>query len=202
MINFVSKAAKCLLLGTIAACSIPAATVTYTLNNYTLSGGDSTYSVASDVTFNNLVLSETFADSVLVSVPLFNASNIAQTSLSTTTLDLTSAALSDTSAQHGALLSATITGSLSQTSLSILTSFGGTPSTVTVLPNFSATLPIAASTINVNALDSTGKAYAIGSLDAVKAASAAVPEPGTFAIAAIGMLALISVMRRFGKVAL
>lgn len=140
-----------------------------------------------------------FADGASAAVLLVGPGNVAQNSLSTTTLDLNTAPQSDFSASHGALVNSILTGSLSLTNLSVINSFGGAAATVTVNPTFLAVLPISGSSVNVNATDSTGKTYAIGVLDQTKSGVVAAPEPGTFAIATFGLVTLLAIGRRFRK---
>ncbi len=196
MTHSIVSLAKHMLLGAAAVCSLHAATVSYTVNNYTLSGGDPIYSVATDLTFNSLVLREVYADSTSSAVSLLDSAKVARTSLSTSTFSLNTAALNTVDPTHGAIVSAALAGVFSQTSLSILTSFGGTPSSVTVLPNFTATLPFSSSTININALDANGNRYTVGTLDEAVTAASTVPEPGTLAIASIGLTGLFALLRR------
>lgn len=177
----------CTLVIALLACgwmSTPAKadTAHYEITNLTLSGGDPTYDVATDVTFTNLVLTETFADSFseVVTLP--------QNWLDTLTIVLDTAAFTLPDPVHGSLTQATLTGSLSVTDLEILTTFGGTPFSATVLPDFSATLvnPNITTSVVINAVDvNSGATYGLGNFSAQ-----VTPEPATLTLMASGIAAL------------
>lgn len=175
-------------------CCLSASPVTYTITNLTASGGDPGYSVATDLTFNNLTLRENFSDLRSAPVTLYDFSNTARTSLDTATFDLHSLTLDTVDRTHGNLLSAVLTGSFSQTTLSIRTSFGGTPTDANVLSTFSATLPIAGNSINISATGTDGANYAVGTLDAAVLDSD-VPEPATYGIALLGLISVYLLKR-------
>lgn len=170
-------------------CCLSATPITYTVTNLSASGGDPTYSVASNLSFDNLTLRENFSDSSSALVTLYDFSNTARTSLDTATFDLHSLALDTVDRTHGNLLSAILTGSFSQTTLSILTSFGGTPVPATILSTFSATLPIAGNSINISATGTNGAGYAVGTLDSA-VLNSDVPEPATYGVALLGLISV------------
>ena len=199
----VSTRQRKVLLGALALCSIlstaRAASLQYRVTNLTLSGGDPTFDVATDVTFQNLSLMELFADHTSSAVSLLDSNNSPQTSLTTSTIVLTSGIELQPDSLHGSIVGATITGSISQTGLSILTSFGGTPMSVSVLPTFAANLTDLSNTPTVNfyAINSqNGSQYALGTLDAITVNAASVPEPSTWAMMGLAALGLTAVYRR------
>ena len=175
---------------------LPAATLNYTVTNLTLSGGDPTYSIATDVTFNNLALRENFSDGTGATVALFDFSGAARTSLSTATFNLTSGSLTTPDPLHGNVVSAVLTGAFSQTNFNIVTAFGASPVNVTVNSAFTATLPFASSSINILANSGAGASYAAGTLQSSLVNAPSVPEPATGAVAALGIAGLLLLGRR------
>lgn len=171
-----------------------AATISYTASNFTASGGDPTYSIATDLTFNNLSLRETFADGTFSAVSLYDFTNTVRTSLDSLTVNLSSLPLTTPDPTHGSVVSAMLTGLFSTTNVTIVTSFGGTPVAAVISPNFSVTLPVAASSININAT-SGAASYAAGTLQSTVAESA-VPEPATYAVASLGLFVVFVLGRR------
>ena len=200
-------ATRLLLLSSVAFASLHAATVTYTINNFTDSnGGSAPYSVASNLTFTNLSLNLLYSDGFQRSVSLFDFNNAAQTSLDTNTIDLRSAVISDSDPALGALLSARTQGSINQTTIGLAGATfnpGVVVSTDTVNPQFTSTLTFGGATSNNLTVSSTTQSatYAIGTFEQLVTGtpSAAVPEPGTLAIASLGLLGLFAGLRRQKK---
>lgn len=184
----------CLTLAAFACC-LSAAPISYTLTNLTASGGDPTYSIVTNVTFTNLTLRQTFADATSTSVPLYDFTNTVQTSLTTSLFDLHSLTLNTVDPIHGNLVSSDLTGSFNPTQLAIVTSLGGAPLNVPVVPNFTATLLANSSLVNINAVSAAGVAYAAGTLESF-ADTSAVPEPATYGVAVLGLLGIYAVSRR------
>ena len=208
MERFASKIAGSILFGVAAIAlgvSAPAqaASVTYQVTNFTASGGDPVFNVATDLTLNSLALTETFADRTSQTIALFDANNTMRTSLDTSTVFLNSAASMAPDPVHGELAGAMLTGSLSRTNLSILNTFGGTPVNASVLSSFAASLPGTGGALSTNfyATDAqSGAQYGLGTLtaDGIGSFPAAVPEPSTFLMLFGGLsaVALYSRARR------
>jgi MYXO-CTERM domain-containing protein len=164
-------------------------------NNLSLSGGDPAFPVASDVTFEDLVLTEMFHDGSTQTVPLLDSDSQPQTSLDTGLIFLQSAPFTNPDPAHGALQSATLTGSFDLTDWDIQTAFGGPVTSATVEPDFTATLnaPAVGDSVNIAGVDvSSGAEYAAGTFGFVSA----VPEPGFWAFVASGLAAAGLVRRR------
>ena len=164
--------------------------------NFTLSGGDPLYSIASDVTFTNLVLTENFANGTSVTDPLIGANGLPAAALNTTDIFAQTNTFFDNS--RGGLTFATLTGGFNTTGISLVTSFGAAPVSAAILPTFSATLNVPSlalgSIVNINAVDaSTGAPYAAGTF-AITAGS--VPEPGSAALLAACGIGLLPFLRR------
>ena len=170
--------------------------LSYQIANFTLSGGDPTYSITDDLTFSNLSLSELFADGTTVSgVSLIGPNGQNTNSLNTTDIFLNSATVN--SAAHGGLKSATLTGGFGTASIGIQTAFGGAVTPATILPTFSATLTTTGvgDFVNIFATDAvSGATYGAGTLAITPGE---VPEPGSVTlIAACGLGALPFLRRR------
>jgi hypothetical protein len=173
----------------------------YEVANLTLSGGvlnipygSGDYPVATDVTFTNLNLQETFGNGTVTDTIINGGAT-----LDTTTFTLDSAQF-DTTADGG-LISATLTGNLSTNSLDVynqaLPNTGTT--TVTTTGSFSATLTGAAAGSFVNLYDTDGQTnYALGTLSLINVgpSQTTVPEPGLIGLLAAGGVSLLGLARR------
>ena len=167
------------LTGMQAQAEIP---VQYQVANFTLSGGgdpalaDSRYNVLTDVTFQNLVLNETFSDATFTSVPLYDptdATHTATTTLDTNVINLYSDPFFVS--PHGTLQSATLTGTFSTNAFDV--AINGTDNPETVNSDFTATLtnPTANTLTDIFAQNASNNAtYSVGTFGLF---AAPVPEP-------------------------
>lgn len=162
----------------------------FEVSNLTLSGGDPVFPVTDNVTFQNLTLSETFADSATRNLTL-------PSSLDAFTLLADSPTFLTPDPVHGAISSATLSGNIDLSSLTLQNSFGGTTMFVTVTnPAFSAMLTNPGIGDNVNfAVATSSGTVNVGAFSLVTA----VPEPGTFAFLAACAGAAPLVLRRRGR---
>lgn len=182
----------------------------FQVSNLTASGGilsipyDPTdYPIASDITFNSIVLTENYADSTIVTDTLYDSTNTAQTSLgSILSGNNILTGLTFNAEAHGGLTSATLTGETGPLTADVYTSagIGGTTGTTDILPTFSATFTGAKTGDFVNIYlygDNPGRPatpYAAGTLSLM---ATDVPEPGMIALlAASGCAGLIGLRRR------
>lgn len=105
----------------------------FEVSNLTLSGGDPVFPVTDNVTFQNLMLSETFADTTTQKVTL-------PTSLDAFTLLADSPIFLTPDPLHGAISSAVLSGNINLFSLTLETTFSGPTTSVSVINSaFSAT---------------------------------------------------------------
>ncbi len=199
---FLVLAAAGLLAARLPA-SAQQATDYYQLANFTLSGGDPTFPVTTDVTFQNLSLVETFADnSAPVTVALKDFSSVTQTSLDTSTLILASDTFLNPDPTHGAVTSATLTGTISPSLLDLSYAIGTPAATVLATnANFTATLfgtaPILTGDIvNLGSFSAVDDANNVVASAFVQVSVVAVPEPGLLALALAPGLAGLSLLRR------
>ncbi len=118
---------------------VSAAPYTYEVDNYTFSGGDPVHSVVDDLTFNNLLITETYTDGFMQSAALG--------SLNTSDISAFSPAILNASG-HGSLTSAILTGQLgidgfpATSTLDVSTQYapGGLINNQYVFSNFSSSL--------------------------------------------------------------
>ena len=183
-----------LFVGSVAA----SANTIFSLANFTLSGGDPVFSIASDITFTNLEMTVTYADTATFAQSLG--------SLNTTDFSLDSISLANADPAHGAIINATLTGNFSQTN-GIVTQqmFGGTTTNANINGSFTADFVQAlgagaaqgaiangTATVNIVATDADNPAttYGAGVLFALTAPNA--PEPASLCLlgAAFGAVAL------------
>jgi len=165
--------------------------INFEVTNLTFSSGDPTYSIATDITFQNLKLTLNYTGGPsVIALP--------SPTLNTLTVFEDSAFVTNTN-----LLSAVLTGAINTTSLQTQTSFGGvlTPDTASSA-NFTATLSkfTAFNFVNISILDMSGAPLNFGTLAVTPA-----PEPGSLALLGIGGLifvVLLSRSRRRGSLAL
>ncbi len=99
---------RAVLLGTAAAALLcaghaSAAPYTYEVDNYTFSGGDPVHPVTDDLTFNNLLITETFTDGFMQSTMLGSLNTSDISAFSPATLNVSG---------HGLLTSAVLSGQL------------------------------------------------------------------------------------------
>ncbi|BDI29725.1 hypothetical protein CCAX7_17760 [Capsulimonas corticalis] len=176
--------------------------VQYQVTNFTLSGGDPTFSVASDVTFQNLDLTETFADSTTQTLSLYDLTSYSKTNtLDTGVLSVYTNPFSYADMGHGAITSATLNGSFDLTNLDIEKSFGGPLSSANVFPSFTASFTPGSFNsffdvfTNIYAVDAqTGEKYGVGTFGLT---ATPVPEPsGLVAMLAASGLALLGFLFR------
>ncbi len=158
--------------------------IAFQVLNFTLSGGDATYPITSDVTFNNLSLTETFRDDSRATVPLRDFGGVVRTTLDTNQLALESAPILATGGARGDLISTTLTGTFSVTDIQFTPTFGGPRTSVTVLPTFSATLTgFSPDAVLIVARGPGGATYGAGALSIL---ATAVPEPSSLALMIVG----------------
>ena len=192
-ILFLAALSGLALLGASAQAQNP---VSLQAANFTLSGGDPTYSIASDVTFTNLVLTENFANGTSVIDPLIGANGLPTATLNTADIFAQTGTFFDNA--NGGLTSATLTGGFNTTGVSIVNSFGGASVSAAILPTFSATLTAPSlapgSVVNINAIDAaSGATYAAGTFALTPGA---VPEPGSIALLAACGIGFVPFLRR------
>lgn len=84
----------------------------FQVTNRTFSGGDPLFPVTDDLTFNNLVLTETFSDNTTATLTLNDPSGTPQTTLDSGPTDLISSGFSFVDGAGRILSSATLTGTL------------------------------------------------------------------------------------------
>lgn len=182
-------AVTCLGLGLWSSQAHAQEDFSYQIGNLTLSGGDPTFPVVTDVTFQNLVLKESFDGVTTVDVPL------SSTSLNTATILLNSPTVAQS--VLGPIKFAELTGNIDSSSLDIRTSFGGSINTVVVDPSFDLKLvgnPFMVGDYGViTVADANGATYGIGTLGI-----SSVPEPSAMLLpASLGVgMALLGLRRR------
>lgn len=151
----------------------------FQVTNQTASNGGE-FPVTDTVTFSNLLLNVHFNDASSQTVNLFipgDPSATVQTSLDPNTFNLESAPLN--AAQHGGLLTATLTGNYDITQWNVANTPFGSTTPVTVAGNFVTVLnsPTTDQIVNINGIDSFNNRYAAGTL-----ATTTTPEPGAVAL--------------------
>ena len=82
------------------------------VTNDTFSGGDPLFPVTDDLTFNNLVLTESFTDGTTTTLALSDPNGVVQNTLDSGPTDLISSGFSFVDSTGGSLASATLTGIL------------------------------------------------------------------------------------------
>lgn len=135
---------RTVLLGAAAAALLcaghaSAAPFSYEVDNYTFSGGDPVHPVTDDLTFNNLLITETYTDGFMQSTALGSLDTGVVSLFSPTTLNTSG---------HGSLTSAILTGQLgidsfpSTSILDVSTQYapGGSVSDQCVFTHFSTSL--------------------------------------------------------------
>jgi hypothetical protein len=152
--------------------------VFYQVCNLTGSDGDLCFPVIDPVKFDRLHIEERFEDGHLTTVPLLDPeTNCLQSVLDPETCLLASASFQPRDEEHGALMSATLSGEFTSQSFHIVSGSNNTPLCVGVAQSFSATLnrPAPDSCTLICAVDGRGERYIVGSFSL---APAAFPEPG------------------------
>ncbi len=104
--------AAALLCAGSASAQTPAQPFAWQVSNLTFSGGDPNFPVTDDLTFNNLLLTETFSDNMTTTLTLSDPAGTAQTTLDSGPTDLISSGFSFVDSTGGTLSSATLTGTL------------------------------------------------------------------------------------------
>lgn len=92
--------------------SAQTAPLAFQVTNHTASGGDPLFSVTDDLTFNNLVLTESFSDGTMTTLTLSDPNGVTTNTLDTGPTDLVSSGFSFVNSAGFALSSATLTGNL------------------------------------------------------------------------------------------
>jgi hypothetical protein len=149
----------------------------FQVTNQTASnGGD--FPVTDSVIFHNLVLNVLFNDTSTQNLSLFiPGDTTVQTSLDPNTFNLESAPIN--AAQHGGLLTATLTGTFDLTQWNVTSTPFSSTTPVVVAGNFVTVINNAATSqiVNINGVDSQNNRYAAGTL-----ASTSTPEPSAVAL--------------------
>lgn len=169
------------------------------VTNFMFSGGDPVFPITNDVTFQNLLLTENFADSTSTTLALFDPADPTHTAtdmLDTGVLNLETDPLPGLSSPtHGSLTSFVLTGNYDLTNLDIATQFGGPTTNVDVNQAFTASLfPFQSPTAEtlINAIDArSGAAYGAGTLALLSTTTGSVvPEPSAAAVGAVCLAGL------------